>query len=881
MSIITEVYTIGSGDLLVDVFNSVAVVFTTAGGIVTITNLAIWLGGLSAIFEFAKSKEVKVLAQWVGLYLIVTSLMLYPKATVEIVDTSGTDLTLRAVDNVPLSLAVFANITSKIGIGLAQKIEDVFHMPDDETYNKTGMLMGSKLILASQNFEITDSEFSETLNAFMQQCVFYDLLLQKYTLSALIHSTDPWGFIKANTSVARAFPLNGTITICKTGAAQLDEQWGKEIANASSIYGTKQGITGNLLTRLSDGYGFLTKVSEDGAALMKKNLLANAMSQAVAHYGANSNSSAALIAFEDSKTELQIRHTLDETGRQAGYWLQQFQNVTIAVLYGAFIFIYFLSYFPFGASIVRNYLLGMVYLQSLSPVYAIVNYAATFYASHKSTLFMGTDGGLSMANIGGISQANADAMALAGYLSLGLTLVLIPAIFKGLPSALQSAGHLLGGVLQNSASHVTAEAIGGNISVGNTNFGNHSQNNTNANHFDTNTRMASGALTMQTSTGSTITVTPDGHEVMDSRGAISSLGASIHMSDSIRTAASMQAHTSYTATQNQLHASSEQYGAAFRQLSDVSHQKSSFLNSGDSSSMTNTSGFAHSGHKTAQLVDSLAKDLGITREESAALAGQVYASAKAGINVGVLGAGVGTSTTLSHNQSQAKRELYDKATRWASDHNFVETVDSAKRAAQEEHFRTSNDEGSRFAQSFSSSFDKGDSYRHEATSSYQKAQSYSTLASQTKENAALIDSNRGQEFYEWMRTQPSNHGRDTLSKSMINSMSPEDLQHYADRYVNAKTAEVVHEFDNSHGLSGGRGNVLHDFHHNNQSISGESAIHQSNQVFDKSIAEQTKKEGIQGVQQTAKQQVKQEMEQNDSSLNSRKQEIEKAHQQIE
>jgi conjugal transfer mating pair stabilization protein TraG len=83
--------------------------------------------------------------KWAGMYVLVTSLILYPKATVSIEDRTGIDIKPRIVDHVPLSLAIFASLTSRIGIGFTEMVETVFHMPDDMTYNKTGMLMGSRL----------------------------------------------------------------------------------------------------------------------------------------------------------------------------------------------------------------------------------------------------------------------------------------------------------------------------------------------------------------------------------------------------------------------------------------------------------------------------------------------------------------------------------------------------------------------------------------------------------------------------------------------------------------------------------------------------------------------------------------------------------------
>lgn len=829
MTMTMSVYTIGAGDLLEEVFNAVAAIFNDKTTILELTHLAIILGGFAAIFLFSKTRDIKELMKWGGQYVLVTSLMLYPIATVAIVDR--TDSKPRSISHVPLSLAIFASITSRFGIGMAELVETVFHLPEDESYNKTGMLMGSKLVMAASDFQITDPDFLETLNEFMQQCVFYDLLLNRYTVNDLIQAKDPWKFIKDNASQARAFPLNGEITLCKAGTEKLDTLWKTEIANAAAIYGAqvlgrKEDVAKTLLSHLKDGYGYLTTVSEEGSSIMQTNLLANAMSQALSHLSANTNAPAALAAFEDTKTELQIRHTLDVTGRQAGFWLQEFKNIMEEVLYGSFIFVYFLSYFPFGMSVIRNYLFGMFYLQSLSPMFAIVNFAATFYAKNKATLFTSSHGalsGLSIGDLGGITQANADAMALAGYLTFAVTIGGGIMLFRGLPGALQSAGQYLGGVIQNAASHVTAEAIGGNLSVGNTHFANHSQFNTNANHFDTNARHASGMLTLQTAMGSTVSVTSGGTEVMDNRGALSNLGVSVNVTDSVRTAASAQAQNSYTAAYSQMRGASEHYSTGFRQIDDFGKQQSHFENSGLSSSRTESSGLSRSSHEVSQLVESFAKEHHVSHEKAA----QVLAQACIGYKEI---ASVGASGSIRSSSGS----LYNEAVRFSKDQHLSQAVDAARRDAKEAHYRLNDDAGSRASQSIARSFDEGDSLRADATSNFSKAESFSTLASKTEENAASINANYTQEFYTWMRHQPLPHGNGTFSRSAVDHMAVEELaklQSHANQFVEIKTAETIHSFEQKNHLNDGRGSIEQAYQNNNGLIHDKAHIKQADHAY--------------------------------------------------
>lgn len=836
MAMTLSVYTIGGSDLIQDIFNSVAMAFNDPISIGAITSLAILLGGLFTVLEFTKSKDIKILIKWMGMYLVITSLMLYPKATVVIEDRSGIDMKPRIIDHVPLSLAVFANLTSRIGIGITEVIETVFHLPEDMAYNKTGMLMGSRLVMASREFQITDPNFTQTLNEFMQQCVFFDLLLKKYTIQELVHADNPWEFIKNNTSQARAFPLEGEITVCRVGASQLDKKWHDIVNHAASVYGGQMMAANShpakaLLSHLSEGYSFLTEVSVQGEAILKTNLLSNAISNAMTHYGANVNAPAALQAYEATKSELQARETMDQTGRQAAVWMQYFKNIIEAVIYASFIFIYFLSYFPFGTAIVKNYICGMFFIQFLAPMYAIINFAANSYAHLRSVMFIQADqthSGLSIANIAGITQANADAMAVAGYLMWPVTLGGAIMIFRSLPSAVQSMGQLIGGVVQHSSNHTASEAIGGNISAGNASFGNHSSNNNNANHWDTNARYSAGSATLQTSTGSSLTITSSGSEVLNNQGGISNLGVSVHMAESMRSAASQQMQSSLSAMLNRSQSAGEQYGSAFRQMYDYSQQHSHFKSSGESFSDTKTTGLSQSSSDVAQYVDSFAKEHNVSHERAAQVLGQAYADAK--IGGGFIAKGeVGASLTGSSSGRSAFGSLYNDAYRISSDKHFSDVVDKANRESHETHFRDNTDEGNRLAHSISSSFDKGDSYRTEASSQLSQAQSYSQLASLSTENAASINSNYTQEFYEWMRNQPapsSQYGQGTWSKSAIDDMAihnPAGLQSYADRFVHEKTGEAMHDFERKNHLSHGE-NTVHQSYQKDQSY-----VHQQSQ----------------------------------------------------
>ena len=77
------------------------------------------------------------------------------------------------------AIGMVAGTISKMGHAITQKIESAFALPDDLLYHKTGSMMASRLIAASRTFHITDPDVADTMRSFVNQCVFFDALLEK------------------------------------------------------------------------------------------------------------------------------------------------------------------------------------------------------------------------------------------------------------------------------------------------------------------------------------------------------------------------------------------------------------------------------------------------------------------------------------------------------------------------------------------------------------------------------------------------------------------------------------------------------------------------------------------------------------------------------
>lgn len=838
MSQALVIITYGGGDLLREFFNAI-VLSLGDDSFKTLMRLSLLLAGVWALVESIASRNVMLNVRFICLYILITSLLFVPKTSIEIVDqTQGGKI--YAVDGVPLGLAVMANITSVMGDSLTQLMEKNFTLPDDLRYSKTGMVMASSLVTAASQFQITDPVFSANVQSYVEQCVFYDLLLHKYSQTDLLKSSNVWQFLKDHSSPARAFLYKNKVTVCDQGILKLDEDWTTAIDSAAANYSARvlhgANAKANLLPYLQTSYQFLTQISDDGAAILKQNLIASSISQGLQHWGASTNATAALESYAFNKAQTQKRLSNQTVGDMAAYWLPLMKFCFEGILYGAFIFVFLLALFPFGLGVLRNYLAALMWVQLWAPLYAMINLMVSFYARGQSTALVG-GGNLTLSAIGGLAQVNSDMAGLAGYLSLSVP-ILAWGIVKGMGSSLTQLAQFVGGTIQSAVTATAAEAATGNISLGNTHLGNHSQFNTNANHWDMNARYAAGMSSIQTPEGATLSLTPDGTEVMDQRGSLSNLGVSIHMSERLSAAATTQAQTYTQAAWNETESAGQHYSAALRGLSDWGHQQSQSTSSGHTSTQTLSGGMSRSATQIAQLVDSFAKEQHVSTERAGQVLGQVYGDIhrKKG-DAGLFGeATLGGSFNVSLSSRANMGQLYNEAERFIRDQNFSQAMDTAERAAKESHYRDSSDQSSHAAQSIASNFEQAEHFRKEASSHFSKAQSFTELASQTQENAASIDSNYTQAFYEWMREQPDSEGHSAIDKA---THDPALLQSHLNRFVQQQTDQAMASFEHSIPLHQGEGGVQAAYQQNNQNLAAQNHVQNQHQAFDRTVDQQS------------------------------------------
>lgn len=831
MAVTMQIYTITGGELIKAFYNATAAMFHY-DGILGIFRTALIIGGVWTAGQFIVKRDLRSMFLFIFKYAFVIAFILTPTCNLQIHDRTDplrADLT---VDNVPLVLGVVGGLSSQLSDKITRMFEFFFHSPNDMDYSQTGMIMGAKLFLSASNIKITDPLFNANMQKFMQQCVFYDVMYGRYGLKEINQAKDIWELVKSNASVARGFIYDGRFKSCADAAALLDSAWNSVIEDAKAKYagfafGNHSDALANFEKYLPQTYNHLTAMSSDAAALIRQNMMANAIRDGVFSMGARVNSKAAIDSFSASRAQEKIPAALSNIGLMSAYWLPMLQSLLFCIVIGCFIFVLFFFPFPSGIAFFQFYVTLYVWLALWAPMFTVINYIMTELA--QFSLSFASAGVNTLAYQTGMNQAYENMAALGGYLVLATTTLSYMLISRQVGS-LVSVSQQPTSVVQNAASSAAEEVQTGNYNYGNTSFANHHGFNTSAYHNDQNARVGLGGIETSLEGGSIARLSRDGSETLTMATATSHTPLNIQLGESTRSAFSELSDSAKSAGFNKSIASSEQYAASLRSLSELGETQQHSEQSGQGHQISTSAGFNQAASKVSNLIDTFAHDHNISRDNATKVL--AAASANAGLSLGFgtgnsipggrvnleLGGNVRTEKDKSESHQDAR--LMNEARRFNEENHFTDVVNTARQATKDDHFRTSDDASARLANNFSSGYDKSMHYRDEAMASFSESESYHRQATTSTEQTASINLDAQTGFIDWLshHRAPNSSGIIGLQQAeWLIRHDPELAQSYARQFVADKTAQSVHQFQKNHSIN------ENEVHHKNEIFKGRIA----------------------------------------------------------
>jgi conjugal transfer mating pair stabilization protein TraG len=537
-----EVFTVGGGEYLVNIFNAVAA-WSGGGGYRSFIRVVMVMGLIYSLLVVAFTLNVKA---WMNWFLQATAIylcLMVPTVDIKVTDRLNPSLAPATVDNVPLGLGMLASFTTQIGDWLTRTAETVFVMPSELNYSTNGMVYGARLFDATRNFVIRDAEFSTNLENHFKNCLFGDVMLYQKSLTNLAKATDLWVAIGPGAEARSQEWLerqgdgtvNSYIITCRQAYQALDAQWGPMIEANTPLWGKEaypklsNALAADKLKHdVPITSAAFTGTSGSYAEVMRQNTAINAFMQA-RNSMAGGAGAAAIDTFAQTRADMQARNTYNSIAQQAMAWVPILNIVLTVVFFAMFPVIFPLFLMPqTGLSSLKGYTMGFFYLAAWGPLYVILHMICMTRATSAATGVAG--GGVTLASYAGIGAVNGETATIAGFM-----LMSVPFLAAGLArGAMSIAGHSMSMLApaQNAAEAAALEQTTGNYSYGNVSWANATSNMRQADQWSTApTYMGGGAsFGWRQDNGAMVTGFGNGQEVFDTSGAISRLGFTPTMS---------------------------------------------------------------------------------------------------------------------------------------------------------------------------------------------------------------------------------------------------------------------------------------------------------------------------------------------------------------
>ena len=798
---VLPIHVIANGELTRAALNAVV---TLLGSSVFFTaiRLSILFAIIGTAVNYVRGKDLAIFAKWFVTYFIVAIIMLGPKVTVQIIDSStpGASYT---VANVPYGLGYPASLITSTSHALVTAFEEAFHMPDDLTYNKTGMLFGSKVFKLSTEVNVVNPMVKIELNEYVKNCVLGDILVtKKYSMTDLTESPDLENLITQGSSSIRGIYVGSVFKTCREAGADIRQHLKEDInQNGFKIFGKQifsrlkpEVAAQKFRNSLAETYGFFNyaSLSNDALQIMTQNILINGIKDGLLNYTAETGATAALLNLSTTQAMERMRMSMATSRNIATYAIPVMHTVLLLLMLSLFPIMALLAFQPaFTSQVLKNYFYTLIWIESWPLMFACLNMVVTFYT--KSEIGMG---GLTISNINQLTLEHSDVANMAGYMMLSIPFI-SGGLVMGMASAFNHAAGYIGSVMQSSASSSASEVASGNINLGNTSWAN-----VNANKFDTNTSMMRGMSTEQLGTGVTRTSRPDGQTMYDASHAISKLPTSVKASSVISGSLSEQKDAAMTATINEQKSHDKSISHSASDLKSFSNSLGKSTSLGDNFNTREAASVAKNATSMQSIAENIAKREGI--DVDTAFKGLTNFSQKGGAEISgnwtslPIPAGTGavqfkgggdlragfehTRTSESatrHNTGKTFNVTADEIKKFSSDLNKVEEYSKMS------HAETSNSEAASHLDQLSTNLNKARSASEQYSVHKAESERLSNAASIVRHHSGQIDSDLGQEIANYVVQKEGASGAENL----FAGKDREKLETYAKEYVRSSGVE--------------------------------------------------------------------------------------------
>ena len=801
------IHTFGGGEVLVQVFNALGRLFASDSEYFTpVGKFVLTIGGIWAGTRAIFKGNIGIFGmEWFFPSFFALIFLFAPKSSVWIKD----EVTMNApvkVDNIPIGIALFSSISSRMSYTLSELLETHLLPADDGlSVRKTGIMFGAKAIGKIREVQIEHPITLSNTKEFLRQCYTKPYVMgniQGKKAAAQI-TDDIIGFIEANPpnnfGIYYKDPDSSAISFktCKQVTPLIKAAIKKELNDNvllrfAAAIGMDSSAPEQIKLRLKamtgDMLRYLKKDQADVHEWMKQAMLLNANRESYDDWREKFGLARVypqLISMSATRGMFQQSFGYLTAGEMAANVLPILHSAFTALIVSLIFIVFPMSMLPGGYKILKTWLFLIIWVSSWPVLFTVVHCLGLMSLAGKLSVF--GHGGVNLLSQGGFSE-----LTLHTYATYQMLAASVLPLSYGILKASDYAISNLAGSYMSTA---PATSIGTSIADDNINIGGHNINNKSRGQVNEAPSLQLGDGIIDDG-GTRVTTTGEGSgrqvvmEHLDSLG--SNFNASKTISDSIQSQITDQqskmvgltnrsselssaenrqatalAHkfAEGTATVDGMSASEQQ---SLRETLSAGLSTNDSVNSRASKDSTTTAGL-NLGVKGGLGFNgwSFGKDNGQDGQNKKPLKSLLNAAVDAGGNLGVNAA---NNTSTGREQSAVEQKSYQDA------------LDKVKSAAKNNSINTTSDEAKSLSRDLSSTLNEQETVGKDIARTEQTMQSLNNNRSYLEQNSGAINRNMNDEMLdEVMRTQSGVHSK-AQAVQWVNS-HPEESANMFQRLV--------------------------------------------------------------------------------------------------
>lgn len=506
-------YAYWNGNQIRDLFEGLVSV-TAGSDFVQLAAFLVVTGLVAALLIGAVKGEGKHVISYFACAVLFWFVAIVPKVSVVIEDVRSH--TVYNVDNVPLSMAFFASVSSRIGHWLTQAYETAFIPADVAKYSSFGAVYPQRVMEVLQRTGPVTVQGRETLQSVLKNCVLPEVVLDSRKADQAMASGDLWTMIKSDGWVnpARlAVMPDGSVVKCPQAVAELEQVLTTvELPALKRWVGVKldpeaTNPTTSIAASITQTESLLLGISRSAESSLKHSLMLTALPKVMSGHAVNVAGPAAMAStLARAQGNLAGEINYRTMAKMAEDALPKIRNALEFVVIAMFPVVALIALVSGTgmANVVRSYITLLLTVQLWPALSSVVNYLVIAHDLHPFTLLAQNFGGSSLQAATMIRETGASSQAIAGAL-----LCAVPVISYALVRAGDMAvGQLVGGLMQPAQSAATSQGVSiaaGNISQGNVSVSNVSANNVSSNKSDASVRSTDPGMVVTQSGYGTVT----------------------------------------------------------------------------------------------------------------------------------------------------------------------------------------------------------------------------------------------------------------------------------------------------------------------------------------------------------------------------------------